>query len=100
MILLVSTAAVLLTPVALTDPVLEQSDTFISEGARAAMADGSVTELHCLDLPQDHPDGARACLTATEWQAVFDRIAHQQSADRRMRAISQAQFAAGRPSYP
>ncbi len=93
---LILASAVMLTPVAIDDPLLEREDTFVSQTAVAAMADGSASKLHCLDLPADHADGARACLTQAEWQAVFDRVTQQQSAQLRDRLIARAQWNASR----
>ncbi|WAT18275.1 hypothetical protein OZN62_01485 [Aurantiacibacter sp. MUD11] len=95
MSLLLATAAVVLTPVALDDPQLEHEGTFISATAQAARSDGSVDELLCLALPADHPEGTRACLTAAEWQAVFDRVAHDESIRWRERAMHIAHWYSG-----
>lgn len=85
-------AAVVLVPVALDDPLLSRADTFISEQAASAVAQGEVEQLHCLDLPENHPDGARACLTRTEWQAVFDHVRHEESVKWRERAMQLASW--------
>ena len=85
-------AALSLVPVALDDPLLTRDDTFISEQAGAAMGQGEVEQLYCLDLPENHPDGARACLTRGEWQAVFDHVRHQKSVEYRERATGLAHW--------
>ncbi|MWV28101.1 hypothetical protein [Aurantiacibacter rhizosphaerae] len=82
----------MLTPVAIDDPLLRREDTFVSAAARVVMADAKSAPIHCLDLPENHPDGARTCLTQGEWQAVFDRIAQQESADLRDRQIARSQW--------
>jgi hypothetical protein len=56
------------------------------------MTSRSVDQLHCIDLPAEHPDGARACLTQVEWQAVFDQIAANESALGARRAMHYAQW--------
>ena len=81
----------MLTPVAIDDPSLKRGDTFASTAALSAMAETDVARIHCLELPENHPDGSRASLTQAEWQAVFDRVAQQQSADRRERQIVRSQ---------
>ncbi len=87
MSIVLATAMVVLTPVSLDDPVLVQSDTFLSEITSDAIAQGTAEILYCLDLPEGHPDGSRACLTQDEWQAVFDTISHERSVQARERAM-------------
>jgi len=95
MIIALATAAIVLTPVSLQDPLLAQDGTFVSDHASTAVAEGRVQELHCLDLPQHHPEGERVCLTAGEWQAAFDLAAHEDSTRARERAIGLAHWYMG-----
>lgn len=59
-------ASTMLTPVAIDDPLLKKDDTFVSAAALSAMAETDVARIHCLELPENHPDGSRACLTQAE----------------------------------
>ncbi|MFB0611341.1 hypothetical protein [Aurantiacibacter poecillastricola] len=90
--LLAATSAVLLQPVALDDPLLQAEETFVSEAAQAAIGAGSVDRLHCLDLPQHHPNGARVCLTRNEWLEVFGRVSQEESVEARQRAMQIADY--------
>jgi len=82
---LIAASAIALTIVPANDPTLALEKTFVSQVARDALVEKSVDQLHCLDagLPEGGPD--RVCLTAGEWQAVFDRAGHDEAADRRQR---------------
>ena len=86
--LALATAAVALTPVSLDDPVLQSPETFVSETTQAAIADGVPITVQCLDVSSEDASAKRVCLSDGEWQSVYDRIAHNRSADRRERAIS------------
>ena len=87
-----------ITPVNLDDAVLRQPDTFVSPAGRTLIDAGADARLYCLDLPHGRFDYSRACVTADEWRQVSDRVAQDESADRRFRAILQAHNAASRPT--
>lgn len=90
------TAAVALTPVAVDDPILQAPETYVSKATQTAMAEGAPVSIKCLDVSSEEASASRVCLSEGEWQAVYDRIAHNRSADRRDRAISLGQNFAAR----
>ena len=82
--------------VELNDPVLRDSETFVSGAARATVAAGGDERIYCLDLPERSASHARACLVYEEWQRVFD-LAAEDASDRisvqaRDRAIALASW--------
>ena len=90
--LLLSTGALVLTPVVADDPVLFQDETFVSEAAQAQIASDADARPLCLALPEDAASHRRVCMVEAEWQAVFDRIEQERRADLRQRAIGLAQW--------
>ena len=99
MSLIFAAAAVTLIPVEIDSAELSADGTFVSEIAKQAIAEKSVAALRCLSFDERRDGTDRVCLTAPEWQEVFDRVAHNESADRRDRIIADAQFRANRPAY-
>lgn len=79
-------------PVSLEDAVLQDEDTYISDTARSFMSANESGKLHCFEMPDGTSDYDRVCMTTAEWQLVFDRIALQQSINRRERAVGLAEF--------
>lgn len=74
-LLLASAIAATIVPAAQVD--LSSPTTYVSNPARAAIADGSVANLACVDLPKRSRKYRIACVTSAEWQkaaqwAVFD----------------------------
>ncbi|MXO48379.1 hypothetical protein GRI69_08930 [Erythrobacter vulgaris] len=96
---LIFAAAATLVPVQIESVELSAEGTFVSEFARQAIAEKSVEAIQCLAIGERRDGTNRVCLTAPEWQRVFDRVARSQSAERRDRAIADAQFRASRPGY-
>ena len=72
------------------DPILRDAETFVSEAARAVVADGGEGTIYCLDLPERSASHARACLVYDEWQRVFDLAADDASDRASMQARDRA----------
>ncbi|KLE35607.1 hypothetical protein [Aurantiacibacter luteus] len=97
-LLALASMSVVIMPVALDAEILRQPETFVSPAGRILIEAGAQARLYCMDLPEGRFDYSRACITADEWQQVSDRIAQDESADRRFRAILQAHNSASRPA--
>ena len=93
---LLAATAVLLVPVGISSPELEAETTFISQDAQALIAAQSVEVIKCLDIGEQRDGTDRVCLSAPEWQAVFEKARFNAGAERRERAIARAQYNAGR----
>lgn len=95
---LLAAAAGTLVPVEIGSSELEEEGTFISEIARNSVEEKTVVTLRCLTIPEKRNGTDRVCLTSAEWQKVLDRVAFNEGADRRDRAILMAHYNANRPS--
>ena len=81
------TAAVVLTPVAADDPLLRDPATFVSDAAQRAISAEAPADVKCLDTSSAKDAPKSVCLSDAEWHVVFERVAHNRSADQRDRAI-------------
>ena len=81
------TAAVVLTPVAADDPLLRDPATFVSDEAQRAISAEASAGVKCLDTSSSKDGPKSVCLSESEWRAVFERVAHNRSAEQRDRAI-------------
>ena len=92
MILFFATAAVVLVPVSGDSAGLQDSDTFVSEIARAEISERPTTVLQCMAMPEARSHINRICLTAGEWEAVSEKIETDASIERRERALRLTQW--------
>lgn len=97
MSIFISTAAIVLTPVAADDSFLKRRETFISEVAQTAITVNPEQPLYCMALPRERSGTDNVCLTRAEWDAVETAAKQNASIERRDRLIAHSQHLTGQP---